>query len=197
MKRCDLSLVVLLSLAVGLSFGCRSDTTESGAQISGEELEILRSKFIAIDEPDGAIGVLDLRDQLTPAEAVEGEAEPEPPPESVEVVVVGKICAKTSTADNPDFPWQKGRATFMMIDPGFVPGEHAHEHADGEECPFCQKNEQDAQALVRFCDQQGEVVPVDARDLLQAEEEQLVVVKGTATVLAGMLMIEAESIHVR
>ena len=188
-----LSLIVIVTLL----WGCRSETTDSRAQVSEEYITNVRTKFVVAEEPDGAITIMTLRDQLTPPEAVEGEPEGDPVPESVETVVVGKICASKPNTDNPDFPWQAGKAAFMMIDPGFVPGEHVHEHAEGEECPFCQKQEEDAQALVQLTDESGEVISVDARDLLQAEEEQLVVVKGTASVLAGMLMIDAESVHVR
>ena len=82
----------------------------------------------------------------------------------------------------------------MMIDPSFTPSAHADEHGEGEECPFCQKKEQDAQALVQFSDDTGEVLAIDARELFEIAEGQEVIVTGTASLLADILMVDAQSV---
>ena len=85
-----------------------------------------------------------------------------------------------------------------MFDPSFetAPGV-GHEHADGHDCHFCQSRAQDAQAIVQFVGKDGKPLPVDARELLEIKENDLVVVKGTASVKAGMLIVDGEGIFVR
>ena len=189
-----LRLLPIITLV--LLVGCESQqsTGNQGKADTDVAIDSLRTQYVSTEVLEPTMAIPRLRKKLTPQDVIEGEPEPEPPPESLEVVLHGKVCEKKALADNPDFPWQPGKAAFMMIDPEFKPSAHAEEHADGEECPFCLKKEQDAQALVQVTDENGAVLSVDARELFQIAEGQEVIVSGTASILGGILMVDAVSV---
>ena len=115
------------------------------------------------------------------------------------VVLVGKIGgAPGAERSSAHFPFDREQATFVMYDPSFETAEGTgHQHADGHDCPFCQSKAQDAQAIVRFIGKDGKPLPVDARELFNIKEDDLVVVKGQASVKAGMLIVDGEGLYVR
>ena len=115
------------------------------------------------------------------------------------VTVVGKISAKNTDggAETSDFPWEKGMATFVMIDPAVEDGEPEHQHKEGEECPFCTKKKIEAQAVVQFMGADGKMIPIDAREMFDLSLEDIVVVHGDAELLGGVLIINADGIYVR
>ena len=112
-----------------------------------------------------------------------------------EIVVLGTIGG---VAD----PWEKGRAAFMIADPSTasVEDEDAHVCTD-ESCPFCAKNktpESEMLALVRFVDERGQVIAVDARELFGLRADDLVVVRGRARVdELGYLVVVADGLYIR
>ncbi len=130
--------------------------------------------------------------------------------EPKQVVVVGKIGGVSE-------PWDEGRAAFMIADPSDTAqhdAEHSHDHGhahdghdhDGHDhgaahsCPFCERAKEGTRslAIVQFVDQQGEILPIDARQLFDLEEGQTVVVRGPATIDAlGNLVISAEGLYPR
>ena len=127
-----------------------------------------------------------------------------------EIVIVGKIGGAAG-ADRTlsDFPWEKGRATFIISDPAFEPAhthdhdhdhgddhDHGHSHAD-HECHYCQAKAVDAQAWVRFLGDDNKPIAVDARELFNVKEGDIVVVKGHAKLSAGVLVVDAKGIYVR
>jgi hypothetical protein len=53
-------------------------------------------------------------------------------------------------------------------------------------------------ALVQFRDEKGELLPIDARELLGVSQDQIVVVRGKGHVdKLGVLVVAATGIHVR
>ncbi|MAT68387.1 MAG: hypothetical protein CMJ58_02580 [Planctomycetaceae bacterium] len=124
---------------------------------------------------------------------------------SLEVVMVGIVGAVTNpySQTQPDFPFVKGQATVFLSDPGFVAEQNtdAHQHAPGEECAFCEAHAADAAdavALVRFVDDAGKPIKIDARDLLGLKPGQTLVVKGVAKAEAGdMLIVDATGAYIR
>jgi hypothetical protein len=125
--------------------------------------------------------------------------------EELDVVLVGSVGGVPNPSDQstPDFPFAKGQAIFFLVDPEFAAEaeEHAHTHAEGEECAFCAAHAADsahAIAVVQFADEKGKPLPVDARDLFELKEKETVVVKGKAKAAAnGMITVDATGLYVR
>jgi hypothetical protein len=109
-----------------------------------------------------------------------------------EVVVVGRIGGSTD-------PWLEGMAAFSIVDPSLK----ACNEIPGDACPTpwdycCEANRKEFSALVKVVDENGKVVPTDARKLLALKELDTVVVRGKAQRdEAGNLTILASGIHVR
>jgi hypothetical protein len=134
-----------------------------------------REQLILKEEPSGALGILDARETIaSPAE----------------VTLVGRI-------GGTDSPWTLGQASFVMADPSVA--SDSHEHC-GDDCPFCKHKSdgQDALALVQFHDQHGNVLPVDARELFELQDQDTVVVQGRAQINElGLMVVAAKGIYVR
>jgi hypothetical protein len=165
------ALPMLLAVAWSVA-GCGSSDPRTRA---------LRERFLLAHEPTGALGIADSRDRIDAPR---------------EVVVLGRI--RGGGFD----PWAKGKAAFVIAEA--LPESDEHGHADGHDpatCPFCKRRAEKANAttaLVQFCDEQGNLLAIDARELLGVAEEQTVVVRGQGQVNEqGMLIIAATGIHVR
>lgn len=125
--------------------------------------------------------------------------------EELDVVLVGSVGGVPNPSDQstPDFPFAKGQAIFFLVDPEVAAEaeEHAHTHAEGEECAFCAAHAADsahAIAVVQFADEKGRPLAVDARDLFELKEKETVVVKGKAKAAAnGMITVYATGLYVR
>jgi hypothetical protein len=146
-----------------------------GAAKVDPQLTEHRQRLILAEEPSGAMGVLDARESA----ALEAD-----------ITLVGQIGGSTS-------PWSPGQASFVMIDPAAA--AEGHEHC-GEDCPFCKHKSdgQDALALVQFQDEQGSVLPIDARELFQLHDQDTVVVRGRAHINEfGLLVVAASGIYLR
>ncbi len=127
------------------------------------------------------------------------------PTEAKEVAMVGQVggLANPWEETQPEFPFASKFAIFFLADPLAV-AEHAedgHVHAPGEECAFCAAHAEENSelfAMVRLVDDNGKVIPVDVREMLDVNENDTVVVKGSAQVLeGGMLVMKASGIYVR
>jgi hypothetical protein len=127
------------------------------------------------------------------------------PTEAKEVAMVGQVggLANPWEETQPEFPFATNYAIFFLADPQAV-AEHAeegHVHAPGEECAFCAAHADENSelfAMVRLVDENGKPIPVDARQLFDVKENDTVVVKGTAQVLeGGMLVVKATGVYVR
>lgn len=127
------------------------------------------------------------------------------PTEAKEVAMVGQIggLANPWEETQPEFPFSTHYAVFFLADPQAV-AEHAeagHVHAPGEECAFCAAHAAENSelfAMVRLVDEAGKVLPVDSRELFDIKEGDTVVVKGSAQIVeGGMLVVKADGIYVR
>lgn len=125
--------------------------------------------------------------------------------EPIDVVLVGQIGGLTNPwqETQPDFPFAKDQATFFLADPQSVTEneESGHAHAPGEECAFCAAHAADRSdmlAMVRFLDENANVLRTDVRQLFDVKEKDTVVVRGTARVIeGGMMVVDATGLYVR
>lgn len=102
-----------------------------------------------------------------------------------------------------EYPFAKSQAVFFLADPQAIVENEAsgHSHAPGEECTYCAAHAADQKemlAMVRFIDKNGEVLPVDVRQLFDVKEKDTVVVRGKARVTeSGILVVEAQGLYLR
>lgn len=128
-------------------------------------------------EPAGALEVREAR------EAVQDD---EP------IVVAGRIGGDVN-------PWVEGLAAFSIVDNELPPCSEL----PGDSCPTpwdycCESNLAAARVLVKLTDDEGELVSVDARELLGVKELDRVVVEGKASRDdAGNVAILAKGVYVR
>ena len=183
----DYAVALLVSLGlfmVVVGSGCSRDTQPV-------DIEAQRTAFLLAAEPVGLMGVAEAKETVKEAQ---------------DVAILGRISAGS------DAPWSEGQAAFILSEVSAVvlddetEAEHDHggeghggEGHDPSTCPFCKKAEAAAvRAIVRFHDESGDVVPVDARQLFEVEKDQLVVVQGRGEVdESGNLIIAASGIFVR
>jgi hypothetical protein len=164
-----------ITLLATLFIGCgttRHDDPAIAAQ---------RAKYILAEEPAGAVGVLDARTGQTDLH---------------NVVVVGRV-------GGPHATWEKGKATFVISDPS-VDHDHANQPGhDEDNCPFCKARKKagktpDPTAIVQIRGDDGHILPIDAQELLNIREGQLVVVKGSGDIdTIGNLIVAASGVFIR
>ena len=126
-------------------------------------------------------------------------------PESMDVAIVGVVGGVPNPMDQTvtEFPFSAGQAMFFLADPEAVAEleEHGHQHATGEECVFCEAHAADARELiaaVNFTDENGKPIKIDARELFELKEHEVVVVRGTAKLdSGGILTVNATGLYVR
>lgn len=127
------------------------------------------------------------------------------PTETKEVAMVGQVggLANPWEETQPEFPFATHFAVFFLADPQAI-AEHAeegHVHAPGEECAFCAAHAEENSeqfAMVRLVDDNGKVLPLDVREFFDVKEGDTVVVKGTAQIVeGGMLVVKASGLYVR
>ena len=109
--------------------------------------------------------------------------------EKPDVTLLGRINAGTSE------PFDPGQATMVLSE---AP-DPAHNHDPGD-CPFCKRRLENAKScIVRFLDEKGVVIKQDAQKLLGVARDQDVVVKGHATLLTELdiLQVDAAGIFIR
>lgn len=124
--------------------------------------------------------------------------------EPQEVVMVGLVGGLPNAAPEtqPDFPFIKDYAIVTLADPAAVAEleSDGHHHAPGEECAFCAAHAEDSSAMlatVKFTDENGKVLSVDARELFDLKLKDTVVVRGTARLDRGALIVDATALYVR
>jgi hypothetical protein len=175
--------LVLAGLLVGNAWlaGCSSPSAAGQPEFAAEGRQ-----FLLAEEPAGAIGILEFREEADAA----GEAES---PQPREVVLLGRIGGGGLATWSPD------SAEFRLIDPTLALEAGDHVCTDGN-CPFCKgKDDKDkAQAIVSLVAPDGRVPAADARKLLPLEEGQIVVVRGQAEVNSlGVLVVRASGLSIR
>lgn len=138
-----------------------------------------REKYLLAEEPEGAQGIVSVRDQLRDGESY---------------VLFGRIGGVSD-------PWSPGKAAFVIADPVAMMGLESDGHDCSSGCAFCKKKEGHASrhlAMVRIVDESGDVVAVDARKLLDLDVDEMVVVRGIVSLdKLGNLIVDADGIHVR
>jgi hypothetical protein len=171
MKRITALTAIAASLLLSGCGGEQPTQVETSPDIDG-------TQYLLAAEPEDVQGVIETRQA-----AKDGDL----------VVVVGRIGGSSN-------PWVEGRAAFSIVDPAL----RACSDIEGDECQqpwdYCCETDRlpEATVLVKLVDAPGELVAVDARELLGLEELQIVVVQGQAQRDdAGNLTILASGIHVR
>ncbi len=151
--------------------GCDSTATLS------PEVQQARKQYLLDQPPADPIMIADAR-----------KLEPKSP-----MVVVGKLgVAGQST-------FEKGEATFAITDAH--PSLASHKHGEGQDesdCPFCKRSQGERLAIVQFVGTDGNVLKVDAAQLLGAKEGDEVTVRGTGEVNSlDVLVINADGVYVK
>ncbi len=186
-------IAIGLVLVCVLFSGCRTETQDP-------EVLAFREQYVLTSEPADAITLSELAQRLDndpqPSEPLAEDAIPEAdrsPAEdrtSAPVVVVGRIFAGDLE------PWDSGKASFLLAE---LPEEGHGEGHDADNCPFCKRRAAMAPtAIVQFLDENGEVIPRDARNLFGLEKKDVVTIRGQATRGdLNTLIVTANAIHVR
>lgn len=158
----------LLLVSVALT-GCEY-SAESAPSIDG-------SRFLLTTEPEGALDVLKARESAQ---------------DDDDVVVIGRIGGSEN-------PWVDGRAAFTIVDRSLT----ACSDREGDNCltPWdycCEPELAKATVSVRVVDENGDIVPSSAKELLQLKELDTVVVRGKAERDAdGNLKVLASNVYVK
>jgi hypothetical protein len=173
--RCALLAVVFSILS---AIGCGSDSSANVNHALPASVSVDRAKYLLAEEPDGAVGVIEAREA-----AADGQS----------IVVVGKIGGAPN-------PWIEGRAAFVLLDASKTVVADGAECCDGEICmdDCCAADRAACTTLVKVVDDSGKVLAVDARQLLEATGDELVVVRGKVSKDAeGNFVVLADGVHVR
>ena len=169
---------VSLPLVALMLAGCGREAETSAPAAADSAQAAKGAQYLLASEPAGAKPVIDAR-----AAAKDNE----------EVVVVGRIGGSTD-------PWVENVAAFSIVDQSLK----ACSDIEGDGCPtpwdYCCETDKlpTATAVVKFVDESGKTVNVDARQLLNVKELQTVVVRGKAKRDdAGNLTVLATGIYPR
>lgn len=212
-------VVAFAALLAVAGTGC----TESGPSVSREVLAQQQARLVLAEEPDGAQTVLEVREALLgesfdvhdddhehAEEHAHEEDEHEPvaevqATEPIDVLMVGSVGGLSNPWEEtqPDFPFAKNQAILFLGDLGEVAEleAHGHAHAPGEECAFCTAHASESSAMlamVRFMDENGEVLPIGVRHLFDVKEKDTVVIQGSARIVdGGMMVVDATGFYIR
>jgi len=168
-------MLALLVLVAAVTVGCSSRETETGADA---QVTAVGEKYLMEQEPADAQPV---------ATAIQGDDE-------TEVTIVGRIGGEAN-------PWVEDLAAFTIVDPSLkacsdIPGDMCEKPWD-----YCCESPDTLQThsvTVKFADEKGTVVPVDARKLFGVEPLQTVVIKGKLRKdKSGKTAVVAEKMFVR
>jgi len=169
---CSMAVLGLFALFVA---GCGQSGSEPKATTAAS---VDGSKYLLAIEPEGAKTVIEARK--------DGK-------DNEEIVVVGRIGGSRN-------PWIEKRAAFSIVDGSLK----ACSDIPGDSCPtpwdYCCQTAQlpTSTALVKVVDGSGNLLNVDARELLKVTELSTVVVRGKAQRDdSGNLTVLASGIYVR
>ncbi len=151
------SLLVGCWLAVGCTARVAPPPPPQAAAQSAADPRVteLREKYLLAAEPSGAVSISAAKQSL--------ESQPE-------FVLMGRIGVGSHD------PWEPGKATFVISDA--VPDKSGHASQPGHDkdnCPFCKRRASAAEstAIIQLVDEAGQVLPVDARQLLSADKDHI------------------------
>ncbi len=138
----------------------------------------MREQWLVQTPPTGATPISEIKSRRAAGELEAGGA----------VVIRARINAGEMS------PWIQDQAAFVVTD---ATGHDGSENHDPHQCPFCRRDIMDHIALVRCTAADGQLVPVDARQLLGVTEGELLVVQGTiGDGDADELAIDAQRVHI-
>lgn len=152
---------VILQLALLASIvGCGTEDPRIGKW---------RSAFLLENAPSRATNIADAKAQLA---------------ESTTVVFEGQV------GPGPDNVFTPGKAAFLVTE--ILSDAHSRVSGhDASNCPFCKRRAAKAPlAAVRFVDDSGEVVAIDARDLFGLKTGDSVVISGKGKILDELDLFE-------
>jgi hypothetical protein len=210
--RCSSISWLVAACFVGVSMGAAAGCQRTNGDPVDPAVLAHRAKLLLMSEPPGAVSVLTLRDALAknqPSETSSGGAgstQENKVAAAEDIVVVGVVGGMPNPweQNEPNFPWRSGEATFFLVDSATVAKFGDHEHSAGEshsDCPFCARRAAqsvDSIAVVSFVNGSGEPLPFDAQALLDIAQNDTVVVRGTARIVGGsLLVIDATGVYVR
>lgn len=84
------------------------------------------------------------------------------------------VRARINAGDFP--PFAEGKAAFIVTDATGHDGDESH---DPHECPFCKRDIKSVIARVEFSDDTSKMIDIDARELFNVKEFDLLVIEGT------------------
>ena len=173
----------LMICVVGLFVGCGqsgvnpSDASPERVPTSAPTVD--GSQFLLASEPEGVMDVIQAREAARDKD---------------NVVIVGRIGGRAK-------PWIEGRAAFSIVDRSLkacsdIPGNTCKMPWDY--CCEPNTNLRNSSATIKLVDQEGKLVPTDARELLQVKELQTVVIRGKASRDdVGNLTVLADGVFLR
>lgn len=164
-----------LLLLATLTWGCSVSGSGTGGDARVAEF---KKRFVLEQEPPGAQPLSEAKETVA---------------SGATVVLIGRVGAGSHEA------FDTGRAAFVVGELPSADHEGTAGH-DVDNCPFCKRKAAAAPtAVVQFLDDQGQVVPIDARTLFGLEKGQVVVVQGQGewNEELNMYKIAARGIHVR
>lgn len=124
------------------------------------ELLAIRDRFVKVSSETKETPVSEIRASLK-----SGELKPGTP---------FKVRVRINAGEFP--PFVNGAAKFFVTDATGHDGDESH---DPHECPFCRRDVKSMMALVEFRDEAGQLIPVDARELFDVKDFELLVIEGT------------------
>lgn len=124
------------------------------------EVLAIRDRFLKVSSETKETPVSEIRASLK-----SGERKPGTP---------FKVRVRINAGEFP--PFVSGAAKFFVTDATGHDGDESH---DPHECPFCRRDVKSMMALVEFHDEAGQLIPVDARELFDIKDFELLVVEGT------------------
>lgn len=128
------------------------------------------ARYLLADEPTETSGVIQFRDESKDGQVVH-----------VRGLIGGGLK-----------PWVEGRAAFLLVD------EELDIACVEPDCPSCRAELTAASTMVKFVDDQGQPIKIDARKLLGVKDLQSVIVRGLAKRdEAGNASIVADGIFLR
>ncbi|REJ65155.1 MAG: hypothetical protein DWQ31_19110 [Planctomycetota bacterium] len=166
-----ISFVALLLTAVGgCSESSHATSTEAAASID-------KSQFLLVEEPSDAIGVMIAREDAKDKD---------------EIVLLARIGGRRN-------PFIEGRSAFMVIDASMTIVDDGQESGKGQVCldDCCTTLRKESTMLVKVVGADGKIVPLDARQLLDVNENDLVVVKGKVERGKDSFSVAATGVYVR
>ena len=152
--------------------------TASCGEVTSPRVLALRSQFVAATAPENERPVPDIRTDLKSGK--------------LKADTKFVVRARINAGDFP--PFAEGKATFIVTDATGHDGDESH---DPHACPFCKRDIKSVIARVEFDDEASRMIDIDARELFNVKEFDLLVIEGTGRFDADdMLVIDAKKLFV-